>query len=146
MLKRGGERDIARAAVWFVRWWREEGCAFSATAPILDPIDPPSEGAVVSPLPHGDSGVQRGGWGFDFQWEFSDKDVAGVSEGAEAERLIQQEMERVIDAFIERAEAEAKDGGDVSVTQQKKRDKELLRAKREKRIKEVLTKRRPGKS
>ncbi|KAI5119882.1 hypothetical protein M0805_008553 [Coniferiporia weirii] len=146
MLKRGGERDTARAAVWFVRWWREEGCALSANSPTLaskgtmeltsrSGSAPGSEGSALD--------TQSEGWGFDFQWELrgTDLDVARSATG----QIVQREMERSIDAYTRLAEEEEKDGGDVSNTQQKKREKEVRRAKREKRVREALAARRSGK-
>lgn len=91
-------------------------------------------------------GVQRGGWGFDFQWELSASDVANARKaGADMQAIVQREMERVIDEYAARVEEESKEGGDVSSTQLKKREKEIKKAKREKRIKEMLERRRSGK-
>ncbi|THH04648.1 hypothetical protein EW145_g5365 [Phellinidium pouzarii] len=151
MLKRGGERDTARAAVWFVRWWREEGCALSATAPILAAADSKevnfgsisASGADVSTPDVLRINAQTGGWGFDFQWELKSTDVDVARE--DAEQIVQREMERAIDLHLKLAEEEENDGGDVSNTQQKKREKEVQRAKREKRLREALATRRSGK-
>lgn len=174
MLKRGGERDLGRASEWFIRWWREEGCAMSSNAPFLTQEGLESEAGetghyVGSPLKVLDSpdavnevlrqreasldvqrgtkdGVQRGGWGFDFQWELSASDVANARKaGADMQAIVQREMERVIDEYAARVEEESKEGGDVSSTQLKKREKEIKKAKREKRIKEMLERRRSGK-
>ena len=170
MLKRGGERDVERAAAWFVRWWREEGCALSANAPFLassssmatgnsgenqsvegvaDVMSIPSSPTSFLPrtLSGGAFETRRGGWGFDFQWELSEADIAGVrASGEGTQKLVQREMERVIDTFVERVEKEEKDGGDISTTQRKKREKEERQVKRERRIKEMLARRRSGKS
>jgi hypothetical protein len=43
MVKRGGEYDFSRAAVHFIRWWREEGGLLASSA-------------------------SSRGWGFDFEW------------------------------------------------------------------------------
>ncbi|KAH8113865.1 hypothetical protein DFH11DRAFT_279948 [Phellopilus nigrolimitatus] len=141
MLKRGGERDIARAAVWFVRWWREEGCALSANAPFwASPADSAKHTPGINNYESG-AELQRGGWGFDFQWE-----LRGTDADADAEKVVQREMERAIEAYVKRAEEEGKDGDDVSNTQQKKREKEVRRKKREKRVRETLAARRSGRS
>lgn len=174
MLKRGGERDVERAAVWFVKWWREEGCALSASAPFLasdqvvynseestlshptstpDLNLPPSDRVEYSAesldgLGTSDSHVQHGGWGFDFQWEIQPHEL-GVyresgMESSNMEILVQRKMEEVVDGYIQRAEAESKDGGDVSATQVKKQEKALQKAKRERRVRELLARRRAG--
>jgi len=164
MLKRGGERDIERAAAWFVKWWREGGCAISADAQFWHYEEPPEPQISAQSGPEqtgyapdaslqtgpivGASGKQRGGWGFDFQWEMDPSDVATAradSTGSEAQKLIQREMERVFDEYIvsEREERESTDS--VSTTQQKKLVKEEKRAKREKRIQKLLAERRAGK-
>lgn len=173
MLKRGGGRDIDRAAVWFVRWWREEGCALSANAPllaghesqeagaenVLDPGRRPpyasgTESDSSRPLPTSvpagkfpsASASLRGGWGFDFQWDLSG---TMCSHGAvlttdSAETAVEQEMGRIIDAHMQRVQDEEASGGAVSDTQLKKREKEAALAKREKRVRELLAARRAG--
>ncbi|KAL5480967.1 MTG1 [Sanghuangporus weigelae] len=152
MLKRGGGCDTERAAAWFIRWWREEGCALSANAPFLgQPLPgPPESGQASEPadsaLLHQASGAQSGGWGFDFQWKLSAADLASVDTSDGGAQLIQREMERVIGEFTERVESEIKEGENVSATQQKKRDKKERQAKRERRIQEMLARRRSGKS
>lgn len=163
MLKRGGERDIERAAAWFVKWWREGGCAISADARFWDYVPPEPQisarsgldetsyapGAPSQPGPIiGASGKQRGGWGFDFQWEIDPSDVAKAradSTGSEAQRLTQREMERVFDEYIVREREERESVDSISTTQQKKKVKEEKRAKREKRIQKLLAERRAGK-
>ena len=184
MLKRGGERDVERAAVWFIRWWREEGCALSASAPFLasDDMPPkseslePEEKATVpsssppnpspnpsilpsfsepsssssAPLFPSASMPERGGWGFDFQWEFQPSELEALRTSGEAdgnmavESLVQRKMEDVVDGYVVRAEAESKDGDNVSATQVKKKEKALQQAKREKRVRELLARRRAG--
>lgn len=163
MLKRGGERDIERAAAWFVKWWREGGCAISADAQFWN-YEPPApqiparsgldETGYAPGAPSqfgpiiGASGKQRGGWGFDFQWEMDPSDVATAradSTGSEAQKLIQREMERVFDEYIVREREERESVDSISTTQQKKKVKEEKRAKREKRIQKLLAERRAGK-
>lgn len=174
MLKRGGGRDVERAAVWFIRWWREEGCALSASAPFLasdqdvsdseentfshaavPPRISPSESSSssFSTRLHGNgpgvsSQVQRGGWGFDFQWELQPMELdalrPGGHESTSAGSLVQRKMEEVVDKYVEMAEAETQEGGDVSATQVKKQEKALQKAKRERRVRELLARRRGG--
>lgn len=91
MLKRGGEVDVERAAVYFVKWWREEGALLSATSGFQ------AGGVGASPaLKSGsrtdlEGGVESAGerleflgqgnfprrqaWGFDFEWELRREDV-----------------------------------------------------------------------
>lgn len=172
MLKRGGACDVERAAAWFIRWWREEGCALSASAPFLASDEDVSESEESSlshssisphvspseaPLPLSPSGLlhrpgpltqaQRGGWGFDFQWEFQPAELEALrvgGGGVSAETLVQGKMEEVVARYMERAEAESKDGEDVSATQVKKQEKALQKAKRDKRVRELLARRRAG--
>lgn len=119
MLKRGGIPDISRAAEWFVKWWREDGGLLSAMqAPVPD-----------SPNPSG-----RRGWGFDLEWS--------VDQGVvEDEAAIQMKMEGVIDGHLKNMEAEE---SDVSSTQEKKRSKEEMMAKRATKNKARLAVRRAG--
>lgn len=186
MLKRGGGRDVERAAVWFIRWWREEGCALSASAPCLasDGVlfnsesqnseekttgpssSPPNQNQSSSippsfsepssspsaSLPSSASIPQRGGWGFDFQWEFQPTELEALRTSGEAdwnkkvamESMVQRKMEEVVESYAARAEDESKDGEDVSSTQVKKKEKALQQAKREKRVRELLARRRAG--
>jgi hypothetical protein len=92
MLKRGGEVDAGRAAVYFVKWWREEGALLSATSGCYAW----GVGAAARPKYGSDTdlegGVEKSGeglgflgqgdfprrqaWGFDFQWELTREDVA----------------------------------------------------------------------
>jgi len=97
MLKRGGERDIGRAAVWFVKWWRDEGGLISAL------------NADTSSLSMDKVSSLRRGWGFDFEWSVD-------SEGA----TVQQKMEECIDSYLMSTKAEERDGNDISSTQVKK--------------------------
>ncbi|KAI0764591.1 P-loop containing nucleoside triphosphate hydrolase protein [Trametes elegans] len=114
MLKRGGIPDAARAAVWFIKWWREEGGVASAAAP-----------AHPAPAPEPGAGAQsfRRGWGFDLEW---------AVDGAEAvrydEAFIRAKMEECIDRFERDAAEEEREGGGLSSTQEKKKAKERQRA------------------
>jgi mitochondrial GTPase 1 len=98
MLKRGGERDISRAAVWFVKWWREEGGLASALAP------------EVSSLPVGGVLHPRRGWGFDFEWS--------VGEGESVD--VQRKMEECIDEYLVSVAEDERDGSNVSSTRVKR--------------------------
>ena len=120
MLKRGGIPDHTRAAQWLVRWWRDEGgviAAAEAPAPLL---------------PHSST---RRGWGFDLEWDIND---AGAPE---TEEDIQKHMERRIDEYSANLEAEE---GEISSTQEKKRAKEEVSAKRAAKVKAKLAARRAG--
>ena len=113
MLKRGGIPDSSRAAVWFIKWWREEGGLASASAPAL-----PDYSAA--------SGLEtfRRGWGFDLEWSVDAAQASRYDETA-----IQMKMEECIDAFEVAAEEEERDGGSISSTQEKKRLKEQQKTK-----------------
>ncbi|KAI0332807.1 P-loop containing nucleoside triphosphate hydrolase protein [Cubamyces sp. BRFM 1775] len=117
MLKRGGIPDTARAAVWFIKWWREEGGLASAAAPALPDYAP-------------ELGLQscRRGWGFDLEWA-----VDAAESGRYDEALIQAKMEECIDRFEEAAEEEERDGSAISSTQEKKRAKDMQRARQQAR-------------
>jgi hypothetical protein len=154
MVKRGGEADIERATVYFIKWWREEGGILSASSGTLrmgrDDVSleqQRTDGVGVA----GDPLVlpQTRAWGFDFQWELRPEDVflsgndvsaAGgpdSSEGVGWTRMrdpmviVQEKMEGCIDDYLEMEEAER---DIVSPTQMKKRfvlaEKERRKAKR----------------
>ncbi|KAH9847452.1 hypothetical protein C2E23DRAFT_499488 [Lenzites betulinus] len=159
MLKRGGVPDLARAAVWFIKWWREEGglasavnaaapglsvaasdelSAFTPDADLLSASAPapdaqnqntPDMGSVSSP--QNVNQTQRRGWGFDLEW-----DVA-LSEAAAAARhdgaLVQAKMEACMARFEAAAAQEEREGGAVSATQEKKRAKEAQRTRQQAR-------------
>ncbi|GBE88608.1 P-loop containing nucleoside triphosphate hydrolase protein [Sparassis crispa] len=129
MLKRGGVPDQARAAVWFIGWWREEGGLLSASAPLL----------AASPSPTLDPPSQRRGWGFDVEWTVN-ADEARQYDTA----VIQRKMEECIDAFERAALEEEREGGGVSSTQEKKRIKEQTIAKRVAKTRARLTAKRGG--
>ncbi|TDL22835.1 P-loop containing nucleoside triphosphate hydrolase protein [Rickenella mellea] len=122
MLRRGGERDHARAIRWFIHWWREKGCIESAVAPTATT----STMAILPP-----TAEQVGGWGFDFAWRIRRGER---TMGLSTEQLIQMEMERTISAYMQLADVE-REAGEVSVTQEKKRAKAALQAKRASRLK-----------
>jgi hypothetical protein len=126
MRVRGGDVNTARAAKWFVEWWRREGSLISASAPR-------SIGRhVPQGHPPGGSGEAthisvpiRRGWGFDFEWTV---DVA--SSESEGKENVEEKMGACIDAYMRMAEVREELGGDVSQTQEKKRAWEEKLAKR----------------
>lgn len=150
---RGGEPDTARSAAWFVKWWREEGCALSAATPFVDfPIatsespEPHQESPMSpsdAPPDRNSSSINRGGWGFDFEWELNHNDF-GEMQKLGSDAVIQKHMELVMDGHAQREEEDLKEGGGISTTQQKKKVKEEKRLKREKRVKALLAARRAG--
>ncbi|KAH9933061.1 P-loop containing nucleoside triphosphate hydrolase protein [Fomitopsis serialis] len=125
MLRRGGIRDTARAAVWFVQWWRGEGGLAAAASPR----------------------AAARGWGFDFQWDLADPPDSDPSAGAVAppdatgagseksqerhdEAVIQAQMEACIDRFERGIDEEEVGGANVSKTQEKKKVRQDLLARR----------------
>lgn len=117
MRVRGGDVDTARAAKWFVEWWRREGSLISATAPrsirrriphVLQDDLPGCSDETTRP-----TALIRRGWGFDFEWT-----VDAASEGKEN---VEEKMGACVDAYLRMAEVQEELGGDVSRTQEKKR-------------------------
>lgn len=102
MIKRGGERDLQRAAVRFVKWWRDEGSLKSASVPSRLLIS----GPATQP--------QQRGWGFDFEWTLD-----GTEVGDEA-TVVQSKMEDCINAYVKSTIEEEQEGGGLSSTQVKK--------------------------
>lgn len=90
----------------------------------------------------------RGGWGFDFQWDLTNiTRPHGTALGftaESAESTIEEQMGRIIDDYMCRVKEEETSGDAVSETQRKKREKEVARAKREKRVRDLLAARRAG--
>ncbi|KAF5379070.1 hypothetical protein D9615_005948 [Tricholomella constricta] len=109
MIKRGAEPDTARAAVYFVRWWREEGGLIAAASSPLHFAE-----STVSELGHGPTQ----GWGFDFQWQLGPDDRP-TNQGDEA-RIVQAKMEACIDDHLATVEREENEELNVSPTQVKK--------------------------
>jgi len=131
MLQKGGERDHRRAAVWFIKWWREEGGLISAssTPRLLPQATTTTSGAsafnsgaegfsLESPL----TIPERTGWGFDFEWDVS---ISGNSDPS----MIQARMEEKIEIHARELEQEKLSRNDVSLTQEKKlaRDEKIAR-------------------
>ena len=131
MLKRGGVPDVDRAAVWFIKWWRDAGGLASAAAPALPASDVLDAGVGA--------GSVRRGWGFDLEWDVRAGDAARYGEAA-----IQAKMEACIDAFEAAALEEEREGGAVSATQEKKRAKEFQKAKQRARARARMAASRGG--
>jgi len=116
MVRKGGEVDTSRAAVYFVRWWREEGARLSASPGLrLDP-------AVLS----AESQIQNGrtqAWGFDFQWEVDALHLGPSTNGQAKDRtlLVQEKMEECIQKYIETTDREEMEEKNTSPTQVKKK-------------------------
>ena len=128
MLRRGGVRDTGRAAVWFVQWWRNEGGLAAAASP---------------------SAAARG-WGFDFQWDLTTPSLSPTSDpsagamapsdatsigstqrdGLHSDAAIQARMEACIDQFEQEASNEEVSGVNVSKTQEKRKARAELLARR----------------
>jgi len=106
--------DLGRAAVHFVKWWREEGGLISA-----------SSGLRMNAAGNGSSYTQ--GWGFDFQW---DARLLEGARGMERERIVRVKMEECIDKYLEDAEREEREENNVSATQKKKLLSQEEKAKR----------------
>lgn len=117
MIKRGAEPDLARAAQYLVKWWREEGGLLAASSALQ--IGDPS----LSLQSSGAQAIAQG-WGFDFQWQVRPEDI---TPGVNGELFIQERMEDCIDEYINRAET---DEGSISTTQTKKRALSEEKAKR----------------
>ena len=120
MLKKGGIPDHTRAAQWFVRWWRNEGGLIAVAK------------APISMFPHWST---RRGWGFDLEWDINHPGVP------ETEEEVQQHMAQHIDEYLVNLE---KEEGEISSTQEKKRAKEEMMAKRAAKVKAKLAARRAG--
>jgi len=117
MIKRGNEPDLHRAAVRFVKWWRDEGGLKSASVPSRLLIAGPS----IQP--------QRRGWGFDFEWTLD-----GTEVGDEM-AVVQHKMEECIDTYIDNTAEEEREGGGLSSTQVKKTSRAAKIAKRVAKLK-----------
>lgn len=117
MIRRGAEVDLGRAAVYFVKWWREEGGLISAS----------------SALQMGDSGsfeATTQGWGFDFQWQVGPEEF---STGKTNGQIVQDKMENCIDEHLATLEQEAGEENNMSPTQLKK--KMVLEEKAKRKLK-----------
>ncbi|KAF9073100.1 P-loop containing nucleoside triphosphate hydrolase protein [Rhodocollybia butyracea] len=115
MVKRGAELDISRAATYFVRWWREEGglLAASSALHLQSQISHPSLTNESD-----DSALITHGWGFDFQWQLSLKDLSGTTNDGIDSNC--KKMENCIEQYLATSEREDKDESNVSATQRRK--------------------------
>ena len=125
MVRRGAEPDISRAAVYFVRWWREEGGLLSASSS-TSKLDISSLSDEQKP--------RTQAWGFDFQWDLQPQSAASVSDPND---FIQARMEQCIEDFVTATDREEIEENNISQTQVKKRitkeENERRRLKGEKR-------------
>ena len=123
MVKRGAELDLSRAAVYFVRWWREEGGLLSASSSNMD----------LSSLCDEQKPMTQA-WGFDFQWDLQQQNAAV---GQDPNILIQARMEQCIEDYVTATDREEMGENNISQTQVKKRimqeEKERRRLKYGKR-------------
>ncbi|KAF8578973.1 P-loop containing nucleoside triphosphate hydrolase protein [Ramaria rubella] len=114
MLQRGGERDLRRAAVWFIKWWRDEGGLLKSA------LSSASSSQLDVP--------KRTGWGFDFEWDVPKSMSAQTF--ISNETAIQALMEEKIEAHARELEEDKQSRDNVSLTQEKKRAREDKIAKR----------------
>ncbi|KAJ7634817.1 P-loop containing nucleoside triphosphate hydrolase protein [Roridomyces roridus] len=105
MVRKGGVPDLRRAAVYFVRWWREEGGLMSASSALRIADAASGSGAVTH------------GWGFDLEWQIRAEELAG---GREPQVLVQEKMEECIDRHLAKLTQEELAENNVSATQRKK--------------------------
>ncbi|KAF4586842.1 Mitochondrial GTPase [Pleurotus pulmonarius] len=120
MVRRGEGFDLARAAAYFVRWWREDGAAIYAQSTINSPSQEVKEGPEF-PLHHPASSLfpfftRLGicGWGFDLQWSMNQGEALTTT-------IVQQKMDACIGEYLQRVEQEESDEDAISPTQRKKR-------------------------
>ena len=125
MVKRGAELDLSRAAVYFVRWWREEGGLLSASSSISN---------MDISLLSDEQKPRTQAWGFDFQWDLQPQSVESTPD---PNAFIQARMEQCIEDFVAATDREEIEENNISQTQVKKRimqeEKERRRSKYEKR-------------
>ena len=106
---------------------------------------PASTAAAAAPALHmgprhgAETQTQRRGWGFDLEWTVDAAEAPAYDEAA-----IQRKMEACIDTFEAGALEEEREGGGVSATQEKKRVREELLARRAAKARARLTARRGG--
>jgi len=122
MVRRGASLDTARAASYFVKWWRDDGGLIAASSALqMDYHSRQTEGFNHSRV-HG--------WGFDIEWQVQ----PGESEisGTERDLIMQNKMEQCIDDYLARVEKEEREENNVSQTQRKKQM--ALKEKNQKRL------------
>jgi hypothetical protein len=119
MVKKGASPDLQRAAVYFVRWWREAGGLISASSAlqIADPAFPGAAGAITH------------GWGFDLEWQIHPDEIST----RDHKLLIQEKMEACIDQHLIDMEREELGENNVSATQRKKQ--QVIQEKTERKLK-----------
>ena len=126
MVRRGAELDLSRAAVYFVRWWREEGGLLSASSSTSN-LDISSLSDEQKP--------RTQAWGFDFQWDLQQPQNAASVLNPNV--FIQARMEQCIEDFVAMTDREEIEENNISQTQVKKRitkeENERRRLKGEKR-------------
>ncbi|KAF8155678.1 P-loop containing nucleoside triphosphate hydrolase protein [Crassisporium funariophilum] len=127
MIKRGAEVDLSRAAVYFVRWWREEGGLLSASSSTLS-MDSPSSTVPEQHIPN-----MTQAWGFDFQWDLRPQDIISMRSGGDL--IVQEKMEECIDGYLSTTDREEDDENNISPTQIKK--KAMLEEKERRRLKNI---------
>ena len=136
MVRKGGEVDTSRAAVYFVRWWREEGARLSASPGLrLDPTVLSAESQIQS--------ERTQAWGFDFQWEMDATQSSSLTNGQEKSRavVVQEKMEEVIQKYIETTDREEMEEKNTSPTQVKKKSVAEEKARRKLKQAEKLARR-----
>ncbi|KAI0078310.1 P-loop containing nucleoside triphosphate hydrolase protein [Panus rudis PR-1116 ss-1] len=159
MMRKGGIVDLSRAAVWFIKWWREEGCRVAASVSGLMRFSKELGSGTgetsgldldvgleekerelsldqnQNPNPNeNEDYTHRRGWGFDLEWTVPPHEIPLLSSlspsSLEFESYIQTKMEECITEYEEAMEREEREGGGVSVTQMRKRAREEVVAKR----------------
>ncbi|KAG2008681.1 hypothetical protein CC2G_014085 [Coprinopsis cinerea AmutBmut pab1-1] len=117
MIKKRAEVDLARAAVYFVRWWREEGGLLAAKP--ASQYSPSLDEPLVE------------GWGFDFQWECRADELERRRQ--EPDAFFEAKMEQCIDDYLDMTSREEREEKNVSPTQVKKRH--MMKEKMKRRLK-----------
>ncbi|KAJ7719194.1 P-loop containing nucleoside triphosphate hydrolase protein [Mycena maculata] len=125
MVRKGAVPDLRRAAVYFVRWWREEGGLISASSALQ----------IADASFQAGHGAMTHGWGFDLEWQLSAGEIAGTGH----QLLIQQKMEVCIDQHLVNMKREELAENNVSATQRKKQI--ALKEQKERQLKYAKLKR-----
>ncbi|KIY47377.1 P-loop containing nucleoside triphosphate hydrolase protein [Fistulina hepatica ATCC 64428] len=103
MMTKGGEPDLARSAVYVVRWWRDHGARRTAAASLR-----------AHDATYPDSIIQ--GWGFDLQWHVTRDELKAQDRVS----LIQSKMEECVDEHRKSMQQEEEEGVNTSATQKRK--------------------------
>ncbi|TFK73451.1 P-loop containing nucleoside triphosphate hydrolase protein [Pluteus cervinus] len=137
MIRRGAQPDLSRAAVYFIRWWREEGGLLAASSAFLPATkrlglgqgqgrgaQVSMEGDIATPIEQTGSSLLPAsqGWGFDFEWDLQPTDLKLLSGSGDVgvREMVQAKMEGCIDQYLEMTEREDREELNVSPTQKKK--------------------------